>query len=131
MPTIKNLIDRNKKAYENHFYIEATNLSYLLIAKALKQITKEERINILFNPAKLNDYIKALKIQYNKAPLFKKKLKKTIYRQIVEFNSEYKLVIKELKFQYPEIKILNTAKRGINIVIQLNTTLIKLKANKL
>lgn len=130
MPTIKNLIDKNKKAFNEHFYIETINLSYLLITKALKQITKEERIAVLNNAAKLSDYTKALKEHYNKVPLFKKKLKKTIYRQIVEFNTEYKLVAKELKFQYPETKLLHTAKKGMNIVILLNTTLIKLKSNK-
>ena len=130
MPTIKTLIDKNKKAFDQHFYIESIHLSYLLITKALKEITKGERIIVLNNAAKLSDYTKALKTHYDKTPLFKKKLKKTIYKQIVEFNAECKLVTKELKFQYPEIKLLHTAKKGINIIIMLNTTLIKRKSNK-
>jgi hypothetical protein len=131
MPTIKNLITNNKKALDHQHYIEAIHLSYLLVTKALKQICKEEKIVVHNNATKLNDYIKALKTHYNKAPLFKKKLKKTIYKQIVEFNTEYKRISKELKFQFPEIKLSHAAKKGMNVIILLNTTLIKIKANKL
>ncbi len=131
MATIKQLVDKNKKAYDSQFYVESISLSYILIIRALRQITKEEKINIHSAQAKLNEFTKRLKAHYNKKPLFKKKLKKDIYRHIVQFSSDYKLVTKELKFQYPEIKLKNTAKSGIQIIIKLNTTLIKLKNNTL
>ncbi len=131
MATIKQLIDKNKVAYESQFYVESIHLSYILIIRALKQITNEEKISVHNTHAKLNEFTKKLKSHYSKAPLFKKKLKKEIYRHIVQFNSDYKLVTKELKFQYPEIKLRNTARSGIQIIIKLNTTLIKLKNNKL
>ena len=40
--TIKQLSDKNKKAFDNSYYIEALSLSYILINKALKQIIKDE-----------------------------------------------------------------------------------------
>ena len=39
---IKSLLDKNKKSFDNGYYIESINLSYILINKALKQIAKEE-----------------------------------------------------------------------------------------
>ena len=131
MATVKQLLDKNKKAYEGQFYVESLNLSYILIIRALKQITNEEKISIPNPQAKLNEFAKRLKSHYSKAPQFKKKLKKDIYRHIVQFNSDHKIVTKELKYQYPEIKLRNTARSGIQIVVKLNTTLIKLKNNKL
>lgn len=131
MATIKQLLDKNKKAYENQFFVESLSLSYILIIRALKQIANEEGISIHDPHAKLGDLAKKLKSHYNKVPLFKKKLKKEIYHHIVQFSIDHKIVTKELKYQYPEIKLRNTARSGIQIVIKLNTTLIKLKNNKL
>jgi len=131
MATVKQLIDKNKNALDKHFYIESISLSYILIVKALKQIIREEKIGLQSSQAKLNTYIKVLRAHYHKTPMFKKKLKKNVYRQISEFCDNHKTIGKELKFQYPEVKLRNVAKSGMNIVIQLNNTLIKLRSNKL
>ena len=40
--TIKQLIDNNKKAFDDNYFIESINLSYILLNKALKQIVKDE-----------------------------------------------------------------------------------------
>ena len=40
--TIKQLLDKNKKSFDNKCFIESINLSYILINKALKQIVKDE-----------------------------------------------------------------------------------------
>ena len=40
--TIKQLIDKNKKAFDDKHFIESINLSYILVNKALKQIVKDE-----------------------------------------------------------------------------------------
>ena len=40
--TIKQLIEKNKKAFDNSYFIESINLSYILINKALKQIVKDD-----------------------------------------------------------------------------------------
>lgn len=131
MATVKQLIDKNKKAFKDQFFVESLGLSYILIIRALKQITNEEGITMQEPQAKLSAYIKVLKVHYNARPQFKKKLKKDIYRHIVQFNNDHKVITKELKYQYPEVKIRNTARSGFQIVIKLNTTLIKLKNNKL
>ena len=131
MATIKQLIDKNKSALERQYYIECISLSYILIVKALKQVIKEERILVKNPQPKLNNYVKILKAHFQKNPIFKKKLKKNVYRQIAAFSENHKVVMRELKYQYPEVKLKNLAKNGINIIIQLNTTLVKLKSNKL
>jgi hypothetical protein len=46
------------------------------------------------------------------------------------FSDLYKSIYKELKFQYPEKKIIDTAKLGIDCIIILNTCLVKIKNNK-
>lgn len=129
--SIKELIEKNKKAFSQHFYIESAYLSQALITKALKQIAKEENVQLGVVKPKLSDCIKALKQEYKKTPAFKSKLKKALYNNICEFNRDYKSANKELKYQYPELKLKHTAKRGIEIVALLHTTLIKLKANRI
>ena len=37
---------------------------------------------------------------------------------------------KEIKYQYPEKKITETAQLGINCIVMLNTSLLKIKSNK-
>lgn len=128
--SIKELIEKNKKAYTQHFYIESAYLSQSLITKALKQITREEKIQLNVIKPKLSDCVKALKQEYKKGPAFKSKRKKALYNNICVFNKDYKSASKELKYQYPELKLKHTAKRGIEIVASLHATLIKLKANR-
>jgi hypothetical protein len=128
--SIKELIEKNKKAYSQHFYIESAYLSQSLITKALKQIATEEKIQLSAIKPKLSDCVKALKQEYKKRPTFKSKLKKALFNNICEFNKDYKNTNKELKYQYPELKLKHTAKRGIEVVASLHTTLIKLKANR-
>lgn len=129
--SIKELIEKNKKAYNQHFYIESVFLSQSLAKKALRQIVTEEKIQLAVTKPKLSDCLKALKEEYNKKPAFKSKLKKALYNNICEFNKDYKMLSKELKYQYPELKLKHTAKRGIEVVASLHTTLIKLKANRI
>lgn len=125
----KDILDKNKLAYKNQFYIESTYLSYSLMTRILKQISVEEKITAASGKLKLSELIKQLKGEYDKSPLFTKKLKKSIFKNICEFNSDFKLVSRELKYQYPEIKLKHTAKKGLDVLVKLNTTLIKLKSN--
>jgi hypothetical protein len=127
---IKELVEKNKNAYKQQYYIESVNLSYGLITKALKQIITEEKLNTGTARMKLSDCIKIFKQHYSNSPVFKKKLKKNVYRNICEFNADYKLLSKELKYQYPELKLKHTSKRGIEIMVNLNTSLIKLRSNR-
>ena len=127
---IKDLITRNKLAYKNQFYIESVALSYTLISKVLKQIIAEEKLSLQATRLKLSDCLKMLKPQYDKNPLFTKRLKKSTYKRIIEFNSEYKAIMRDLKYQFPDVKLKNASKKGLDIIVLLNTTLIKNKANK-
>lgn len=127
---IKELVEKNKSAYKNHYYIESVNLSYSLITKALKQIITEEKIATGTTRMKLSDCIKVFKEHYSKSPVFKRKLKKNVYKNICEFNTDYKFLNKELKYQYPELKLKHTSKRGMEIMVNLNTTLVKIRSNR-
>lgn len=127
---IKELVEKNKNAYKQQYFIESVHLSYGLITKALKQIISEEKISTSATRMKLSDCIKVFKQHYSKSPVFKKKLKKNVYKNICEFNSDYKLLSKELKYQYPELKLKHTSKRGIEIMVHLNTSLIKIRSNR-
>jgi len=126
----KDLVLRTKKAFDNHCYIETISLSHLLIFSSLKLLCKSEGIKIQTSPPKFNDYLKAVKTTYSQNPELSKKFKKSAFNRIVEFNSEYRKIMKQLKFQYPEIKIMNTAKNGMNTITIVNTELIKLRSNK-
>lgn len=128
--SIKELIEKNKNACKHQYYIESVYLSYGLITKALKQIISEEKISTGTTRMKLNDCIKIIKQHYSKSPVFKRKLKKNVYKNICEFNTDYKLLNKELKYQYPELKLKHTSKRGIEIMVHLNTSLIKIRSNR-
>lgn len=125
----KDILDKNKLAYKNQFYIESSFLSYSLMTRILKQIAAEEKLASSGAKMKLSELIKQIKAEYDKSPLFTKKLKKSIFRNICEFNSDFKLVSRELKYQYPELKLKHTAKKGLDVLVKLNTTLIKLKSN--
>ncbi len=128
--SIKQLVEKNKSAYKQQYYIESVNLSYGLITKALKQIISEEKISSGEERMKLSDCIKIFKQHYITSPVFKKKLKKTVYKNICQFNSDYKSLSKEIKYQYPELKLKHASKRGIEIMVNLNTSLIKIRSNR-
>jgi len=127
---IKDLINRNKSAYKHQYYIESVSLSYTLISKVLKQIIAEEKISNQASRLKLSDCLKLIKPQYDKNPLFTKRLKKSTYKRIAEFNQEHKIIMKELKYQYPDLKLRNASKKGLDTIVLLNTSLIKIKANR-
>lgn len=127
--TVKDLLQKNRNAYKQHHYIESAYLSYALITKVLKQIITEEKIPGSTTRLKLSETIKLIKPRYIASPLFTKKLKKSIFNSICEFNSEFKIVNKEMKYQYPEVKLKHLSKKGLDVLVNLNTTLIKLKSN--
>jgi len=129
--TIKTLIDKNKSAYDAKFFIESLSLSYILINKALKQIVKDEfDIELIDQKIKTVDLVRQLKKELAAHPTLKSKVSKKLVKDISLFLDLYKLLHKELKFQFPEKKIQDAATLGINCIIILNTSLVKIKNNK-
>ena len=128
--TIKQLLDKNKKSFDNHCFIESINLSYILINKALKQIVKDElNQEVIEQKIKTSNLINHIKKEFIANPALKSKLSKKVVKDIELFIKLYKAIGKELKYQYPEKKITETAQLGINCIIILNTSLIKIKNN--
>ncbi len=128
--TIKQLLDKNKKSFDNHCFIESINLSYILINKALKQIVKDElNQEVIEQKIKTSNLISHIKKEFIANPALKSKLSKKVVKDIELFIKLYKAIGKELKYQYPEKKITDTAQLGINCIIILNTSLIKIKNN--
>lgn len=129
--TIKQLIEKNKKAFDNGYFIESINLSYVLINKALKQIVKEElKQEVIENKIKTSNLINHIKNQLLSNPQIKTKVSKKVIKDIELFIELYKSITKELKYQYPEKKITETSQLGINCIVILNTSLLKIKNNK-
>lgn len=129
--TIKQLIEKNKKAYDNGYLIESINLSYILINKALKQIVKEElKQEVIENKIKTSNLITHIRKELLSNPNLKSKLSKKVIKDIELFIDLYKSISKELKYQYPEKKIIETSLLGINCIVILNTSLLKIKNNK-
>lgn len=128
--SIKELIEKNRSAHKQHFYIESVYLSYNLIGKVLRQILIEEKILKANGKAKLSVYIKTVKLHYNTLPAFSRKMKRSVFKTISEFNADFKTVNKELKYQYPELKLKATSQKGINALVLLHTSVVKLKSNK-
>lgn len=129
--TIKQLIEKNKKAFDNSYFMESINLSYVLINKALKQIVKEElKQEVIENKIKTSNLIFHIKKEFLSNPSLKTKLSKKVMKDIELFIDLYKSIGRELKFQYPEKKITETSQLGINCIIILNTSLVKIKNNK-
>lgn len=128
--TIKDLIQKNKTAHKQHFYIESVYLSYNLLGKVLRQVLLEEKVLGTKGKAKLSDYIKRVKAHYVVSPTFNRKIKKSVFKTISDFNSDFKTVNKELKYQYPEVKLKSTSQKGINALVLLHTSIIKLKSNR-
>ncbi len=128
--TIKQLLDKNKKSFDNQFFIESINLSYILTNKALKQIVKDElNQEVIEQKIKTSNLISHIKKEFVANPALKSKLSKKVVKDIELFIKLYKAIGKELKYQYPEKKIAETAQLGINCIIILNTSLIKIKNN--
>lgn len=129
--TIKQLIEKNKLAFDSNFLIESVNLSYVLINKALKQIIKDDlKKEVIDAKIKTSDLVKFIRSFLEKNPEVKHKLNKKALKDIELFIELYKSINKELKFQYPEKKITETAQHGINCIVILNTNLLKIKNNK-
>ena len=127
---IKSLLDKNKKSFDNGYYIESINLSYILINKALKQIAKEElNEEDLENKIKTSNLIARIKQGFLTNPLLKTKVSKTVIKNIELFNTHYKAISKEIKYQYPQKKIFETAQIGIHCLVILNMSLVKIKNN--
>jgi hypothetical protein len=130
--TIKQLIDKNKQAFDQLFYIESINLSYILINKALKQIIKDEfNQEVIEQKIKTSNLISHIKKVFDINPGLKNKLSKKALKDIILFVELYKTIAKELKYQYPEKKISDTAQLGVNCIVMLNTSLLKIKNNKM
>ena len=130
--TIKHLLDKNKKAFDNAYYVETLSLSYILINKALKQIIKDELPQeIIDQKTKTSSLIKFIKKEIISNPTIKTKLTKKVIKDMELFITLYKAIGKELKYQYPEKKISDTARLGINCIVILNTSLVKIKNNPL
>ncbi len=128
---IKHLIDRNKKAFDTNYFIESINLSYILINKAIKQIVRDDlKHEIIEHRIKTTQLITHIKKEIDSNPTIKTKLSKKAIKDIELFTELYKTINKELKYQYPEKKITETAQLGINCVVILNTSLLKIKNNK-
>lgn len=129
--TIKQLIDKNKKAFDDGFFIESINLSYILLNKALKQIMKDElKQEVIEQKIKTSNIINHVKKEFVSNPALKTKLSKKAIKDIELFVDLYKSIGKELKYQYPEKKITETSQLGINCIIILNTSLVKIKNNQ-
>lgn len=129
--TIKQLIEKNKLAFDSNFLIESVNLSYILINKALKQIIKDDlKKEVIDTKIKTTELVKFIRNFLDKNPEIKHKLNKKALKDIELFIDLYKSINKELKFQYPEKKIAETAQHGINCIVILNTSLLKIKNNK-
>lgn len=128
--TIKQLIEKNKKAFDSNHLIESINLSYILINKALKQIVKDDlRHEVIDTKIKTTLLIKFIKKHLKPNPEIKIKLSGKAMKDIELFVELYKSINKELKYQYPEKKIAETAQHGINCIVILNTSLVKIKNN--
>lgn len=130
--TIKKLIEKNKKSYDNGFYIESICLSYILLNKALKQIIKEHlKGDNLEQKIKTTELISFIKKELIVNPEIKTKVSKKVIKDIEQFSKLYKSIYKEMKSQYPEKKIIETSQLGINCIVILNTSLLKIKNNKI
>lgn len=126
--TIKNLIERNNKAFKGNYQIETVYLSYIIIVKLLKHLMINEKTQ-LNQKTKLGEIVKSIESAFELDIQMHKKIKRSTIKMIIEFNNEFKSVNKELKFQYPELKLEKLSKKGMHIVSLLHTNAIKYKNN--
>ncbi len=130
-PALKHLVTKNKLAFDSKFYIESLSLSYILINKELKELVKKDLPpDTLELRIKTTDLIKIIKKELNDNPGLKAKLSKKVLKEVIHFNKLYKEVYREVKFQYSEKKIFETAKLGIDCVAMLHTNIMKVKNNR-
>lgn len=128
--TIKQLIQRNKAAFDEKFFIESISLTYILINKAVKQIVKEElQQELMDQKIKTSFLLKFIKKNHLEVAGLKTKLPKKVIKDVELFIALYKEINQELKFQLPEKKIHDTAQLGINCIVMLNNSLLKIKNN--
>ncbi len=129
--TIRQLIEKNKQAFDQGFFIESLNLSFILINKALKQIIREDlKQELLDQKIKTSALIGCIKKELPDNVALKKKVSKKVLKDIELFSKLHKEIHKELKFQFPEKKIAETSQLGINCIVILNTSLVRIKNNK-
>lgn len=128
--TIKELIQKNRAAHKQHFYIESVYLSYNLLGKVLRQVLLEEKVLNPNSKPKLSAYMKVIRSHYNTTPSFGSRLKRSVYKTINDFTTDFKTVNKELKYRYPEVKLRSTAQKGLNALVLLHTSMVKLRSNK-
>lgn len=130
--TVKQLMQKNKDAFDQKHFIESISLTYILINKAIKQIVKEElQQELMDQKIKTSFLLRFIKKNHLEVPGLKTKMPKKIIKDISHFIKLYKEINRELKFQMPEKKIQDTAQLGINCVVMLNTSLVKIKNNKI
>lgn len=130
--TVKQLMQKNKDAFDQKYFIESISLTYILINKAIKQIVKEElQQELMDQKIKTSFLLRFIKKNHLEVPGLKTKMPKKIIKDISHFIKLYKEINRELKFQMPEKKIQDTAQLGINCVVMLNTSLVKIKNNKI
>lgn len=79
---------------------------------------------------KTSNLISHIKKELTINPALKSKISKKVIKDIELFIDLYKAIAKELKYQYPEKKINESAQLGINCIVILNTSLLKIKNNK-
>lgn len=127
--TIKKLIEKNNQAYKNHYRIESVHLSYIIIVKLMKHLCLGEK-NQSAQKSKLGEVIKIAEAEFESNLQMRKKIKHSTLNLIKEFNDEFKALNKELKFQYPDLKLEKISKKGMHIVMLLHTNTIKHKNNK-
>ena len=95
--TIKQLIEKNKKAFDNSYFIESINLSYILINKALKQIVKDDLMQeVIDQKIKTSNLISHIKKELLNNPALKTKVSKKVIKDIELFIDLYKSIAKEL-----------------------------------
>lgn len=132
MATIKHLIQKNKEAFDNGYFIESISLTYILINKAVKQIVKDElQQELMDQKIKTSFLLKFIKKNHLEVPGLKAKLPKKVIKDVEHFITLYKEINRELKFQLPEKKINDTAQLGLNCMVMLNNNLLKIKNNKI
>ena len=89
-------------------------------------------IKKIFNLHKIktSNLINHIKKEFVSNPAVKTKISKKAIKDIELFVDLYKSIGRELKYQYPEKKITETSQLGINCIVVLNTSLVKIKNNK-
>ena len=94
-------------------------------------VKDEFNIELIDQKVKTSSLVTQIKKELALNPSLKSKVTNKVLNDIGLFLNLYKILHKELKFQFPEKKIEDAATLGINCIIILNTSLIKIKNNKI